>query len=234
MIRFKKVHMSFNGKTVLRDISFTIRTNECVSILGPSGAGKTTILRLITGSIYPDSGSIKVSELRTGYIFQEPRLLPWRTALDNVSLGLRAIGKSKAEANEIAAAWLDKLGLKGFEHYYPAQLSGGMQQRVSIGRALAIGPDLLILDEPFSHLDTELKDYLLTMMQELLAEYRPTVVYVTHDLLEALTIADRIFRLTTGSSIEEYDLSDREAIIHDYVFKYTKLNASQNTKVTIL
>jgi NitT/TauT family transport system ATP-binding protein len=234
MIRFEKVYMSFNGKTVLRDISFTIRTNECVSVLGPSGAGKTTILRLITGSIYPDSGSIKVSELRTGYIFQEPRLLPWRTALDNVSLGLRAIGKSKAEANEIATSWLDKLGLKGFEHYYPAQLSGGMQQRVSIGRALAIGPDLLILDEPFSHLDTELKDYLLTMMQELLAEYHPTVVYVTHDLLEALTIADRIFRLTTGSSIEEYDLSDREAIIHDYVFKYTKLNASQNTKVTIL
>jgi NitT/TauT family transport system ATP-binding protein len=217
MIRFSKVTKSFNGHTVLSDLSFSIESKECVSILGPSGVGKTTILRLITGAIAPNTGMVQVTESRVGYIFQEPRLLPWRTALKNVALGLRAIGRDKKEADAIAKEWMRRVGLKGFEQYYPAQLSGGMQQRVSISRALAIDPELLIMDEPFSHLDQELKDSLLEMMGELIADYRPTVIYVTHDLLEALRLADRIFKLSNNSVMEELNLDDREAIIQEYI-----------------
>ena len=138
MIRFANVNKSFNGHRVLCDLSFSIESKECASILGPSGVGKTTILRLITGAIAPDAGAVQVTESRVGYIFQEPRLLPWRTALENIALGLRAAGRDKKETGAIAGEWLQKLGLRGFEQHYPAQLSGGMQQRVSIGRALAI------------------------------------------------------------------------------------------------
>jgi NitT/TauT family transport system ATP-binding protein len=222
MISFVNVSKAFGGHSVLSDLSFSIESKKCASILGPSGVGKTTILRLITGAIAPDTGMVQVTESRVGYIFQEPRLLPWRTALENIALGLRATGRDKKEAGAIAGEWLQKLGLKGFEQHYPAQLSGGMQQRVSIGRALAIDPELLIMDEPFSHLDVELKDSLLEMMEGLIADCYPTVVYVTHDLLEALRLADRIFRLSTNSVMEELNLDDREAIIHKYVFRHTR------------
>jgi NitT/TauT family transport system ATP-binding protein len=221
MIRFADVTKSFNGHNVLRDLSFYIESKERVSILGPSGVGKTTILRLITGAIKPDAGAVQVTEKKVGYIFQEPRLLPWRTALENVALGLKASGRDKKDAGDIAGEWLRKLGLGGFEQYYPAQLSGGMQQRVSIGRALAIDPELLVMDEPFSHLDVELKDALLEMMEGLIADYRPMVVYVTHDLLEALRLADRIFKISPDSVMEELNLDDRESIIREYVFKHT-------------
>jgi NitT/TauT family transport system ATP-binding protein len=222
MIRFARVGKAFNGHNVLCDLSFNIESKECVSILGPSGVGKTTVLRLITGAIVPDTGEVQVTETRVGYIFQEPRLLPWRTALENIALVIRATGKGKREANPIAKDWMQRLGLKGFEQYYPAQLSGGMQQRVSIGRALAVDPELLIMDEPFSHLDVELKDSLLEMMEGLIADYRPTVVYVTHDLLEALRLADRVFRLSTNLIMEELNLKERESIVREYVLKYTR------------
>jgi NitT/TauT family transport system ATP-binding protein len=222
MISFVQVNKAFNGRRVLRDLSFHIESKACVGILGPSGVGKTTILRLITGAVAPDTGTVQVTETRIGYIFQEPRLLPWRTALENIALVVRATGKGTREAKTVAAEWMQRLGLKGFEQYYPAQLSGGMQQRVSIGRALAIDPELLVMDEPFSHLDMGLKESLLEMMEGLIADYRPTVAYVTHDLLEALRLADRIFRLSTGSNLEELNLDHREAVLYEYVFKHTR------------
>lgn len=203
MIRFQKVCKSYNGLTVLNNLSFEIERNTVVSIVGPSGIGKTTILRLISGSISPDVGTVEVSGKKTGYIFQDPRLLPWRTALDNIALGLIAERRSRDEARRTAAGWMKKLGLSGFEEYFPGELSGGMMQRVSIGRALAIEPDLLLMDEPFSNLNAELKKTLITMLESILEEYKATVIFVTHDTSEAVRISDKILNIQPGSRIEE-------------------------------
>ena len=231
MIRFSNVTKVFNGLTVLKNLSFEIETREFISLLGPSGIGKTTILRLITGAIKPDSGYVTVTESKIGYIFQEPRLLPWRTALENISLGLRAGGMDKKQAFSIALHWMEKLNLKGFENYYPAQLSGGMRQRVSIGRALAVEPDILLMDEPFSHLDMELKISLLTMLEDLFNEFPLTVVYVTHDLLEALRLSDRVLKMLPEYKIEKLNIDDREAIIHNFISEFIKTPAKTELEI---
>jgi NitT/TauT family transport system ATP-binding protein len=212
MIRFLDVSKSFGGRNVLDGLSFDIETNTVVSILGPSGVGKTTVLRLISGALRPDFGRVEVTGSKIGYIFQDPRLLPWRTAVENVSLGLRAEGIGKKEAEDVALGWMETLGLAGFEKYYPAQLSGGMMQRVSIGRALAIEPDILLMDEPFSNLNVELKESLLAMMEEILKEYRTTVVYVTHDPSEAVRLSDKILTIRPGSILQETNPRNRDAL----------------------
>jgi NitT/TauT family transport system ATP-binding protein len=220
MIKFTDVSKSFGGQEVLQGLTFDIGSGECVSLIGPSGVGKTTILRLITGAIAPDEGDVHVTESRIGYIYQEPRLLPWRNTLDNISLGVRAEGHDKKRARSVGQQWIARLELDGFEQHYPSQLSGGMQQRVAIGRALAIGPDLLIMDEPFSHLDTELKDTLLHITEELMKEGHPTVIHVTHDLVEALRLAERVFRLSDGAVMQELNLEEQDIILQDYVFRH--------------
>lgn len=222
MIKFLKVTKSFNGLKVLDGLSFNIKRDEIVNILGPSGIGKTTILRLIAGALQPDFGKVKVMSSKIGYIFQEPRLLPWKTAIKNMSLGLRAKGIGGKEAKDRAKEWIERLGLSGFEDYYPAQLSGGMMQRVSIGRALAIEPEILLMDEPFSNLDMKLKDSLLTMMENILKKSRITVVHVTHDLLEAVRLAERVFMLLPGYTLKELKLDDRETLIQDFLLGATK------------
>jgi NitT/TauT family transport system ATP-binding protein len=225
VIKFLKVTKSFNKLRVLGDLSFNIKRNEIVSIIGPSGIGKTTILRLIAGILKPDSGKIELMSSKIGYIFQEPRLLPWRSVIENISLGLRARGIGKKEARESAGGWVKKLNLSSFENYYPAQLSGGMMQRLSIGRALAIEPEILLMDEPFSNLDVKLKDSLLTMIENILREYQITVVYVTHDILEAVRLADRVFMLHPEHLLKELKLDDDGdgwGITKDFLSEVTK------------
>jgi len=217
MIEFENVGKAFNGRWILNDLSFRIAGDEIMGIIGPSGSGKTTILRLITGALKPDTGKVLVGSGKIGYVFQDPRLLLWRTAADNVALAMRAQGASKEEAQREAHAWMERLGLQGFEDYYPYQLSGGMMQRVSIGRALAIEPKILLLDEPFSNLDVELKDALLSITERLLGDYRVAVVHVTHDLIEALRLDDRIGRLVAGGGLEELSLHDREGMMHSFL-----------------
>lgn len=218
MIALDHVSKSFDSLRVVHDLDLTIQGGQIVGIVGPSGVGKTTILKLIAGIVEPDAGSVKITgEGTVGYVFQEPRLLPWRTAVDNVAVTLRALGRDKAEARAEAASWLERVGLKGFEHYHPAELSGGMAQRVSIARAFAVDPRILLLDEPFGNMDAALRQSLIDVLRGMIAERHITVVLVTHELTEALQLADRIVEITTEKRLRELDLSDRKAVAMEWL-----------------
>jgi NitT/TauT family transport system ATP-binding protein len=217
VITFENVSKSFDSLKIFHALSLHIAANEIVAVVGPSGSGKTTLLKMVTGIVQPDEGSISIADGAVGYVFQEPRLLPWRTALDNVAAGLRAQGVTKAEARRRAAGWLERVGLEGFENYHPAELSGGMAQRVSIARAFAVEPRILLLDEPFSNVDQTLKASLIAILQGVMKERRTTAIYVTHDLTEALRLADRIVELTPERRLRELDLSDRAAVARQWL-----------------
>lgn len=174
----------------MKEFDLTCAAGEVVSILGPSGCGKSTTLNLVAGLLTPDEGHVRRSATRLGYVFQEPRLIPWRTALENLLYVLDGADPAldRARAMEI----LEELGLGASAHSYPQQLSGGMRQRVSIGRAFVHQPELLLLDEPFSALDLELKRDLKTALTGLIERHKPAVLHVTHDPKEAAALADRI------------------------------------------
>ncbi len=217
VIDFEHVDKTFDSLKVIDDLSLSIKDAQIVGIVGPSGVGKTTILKLITGIVRPDKGTVSVGPGRVSYVFQEPRLLPWRTARDNVAVALRAMGMAKADAQDVATRWLRRVGLEGFAAYHPAELSGGMAQRVSIARAFAVEPSLLLLDEPFSNMDSTLKASLMDVLRDMIKERPVTVVYVTHDLTEALQLADRIVEITPDRSLRELDLRDRRALAMDWL-----------------
>jgi NitT/TauT family transport system ATP-binding protein len=223
MIRFEQVSKSFDSLNVLRDLSFGVSTGEILGVVGPSGVGKTVILKLIAGILTPDEGLVEVAPGVVGYVFQEPRLLPWRTALDNVAAPLRAGGMAVGEARLRATSWLALVDLAGFEQYHPSELSGGMAQRVSVARALAVEPAILLMDEPFTGMDATLKSSLIATLQQILRERRTTTLYVTHDLTEALQLADRIVELMPDKSLRELDLSDRAAVAWEWLAKFQPL-----------
>ena len=195
---------TLNGKplSVLKDLNLTIRSGESLAIVGASGSGKTTLLRILAGLEDADSGDVLIDGRRVSgvgneraVIFQEPRLLPWLTVIDNIGFGLETRGLSREEARFISQRYVDLVGLKGFETAYPRQLSGGMAQRVGIARALAVQPEILLLDEPLGALDAMTK---IGMQQELARIWKEedvTTVLVTHDLEEAIFLADRILIL---------------------------------------
>ena len=151
----------------------------------------------------PDSGNVNVESKKIGYIFQESYLIPWKTALGNLYFTLRAMGIEKKTYRDIAMNWLDKIELRGFEQHYPGQLSGGMRQRVAIARAFSIDPDILLMDEPFSALDSGLKEVMHSLMKEVLSERPTTVLYVSHNPNEVARIANRICTLTKDGRLEE-------------------------------
>jgi NitT/TauT family transport system ATP-binding protein len=217
VITLHEVSKSFDTLKVLHEVSLHVAADQIVGIVGPSGSGKTTILKLITGLLAPDSGTVTVAEGPMGYAFQEPRLLPWRTAQDNVAAPLRARGIKKPAARAAAARWLDRVELAGFERYHPAELSGGMAQRVSLARAFAVEPRILLMDEPFANVDVDLKGSLMTILESIIRERGTTMVYVTHELPEALRLADRIVELTPEHTLRELDLRDRAALALEWV-----------------
>ncbi len=221
MISLQNVSKSIGGRAVLKDVTLEVRDHETVAVLGASGSGKTTLLKLIAGTLKPDSGTIRVDSPKIGYIFQDNRLLPWRTAQDNIALPRRAAGKTREEARRRARSWMDRLGLQGFYDYYPRQLSGGMMQRVSIARAFALEPDIMLMDEPFSSLDASLADALLRDLKQVLSGYRATTVYVTHEFPEAVSMAGRIFQIRDGT-VEETSVPDRVAALTDYYNRLIK------------
>jgi NitT/TauT family transport system ATP-binding protein len=187
--------------TALADVALTVHKGEFVSFIGPSGCGKTTLLRIVADLEQPSAGTIRVngmspSEARLarayGYIFQAPALYPWRTVERNVTLPLEIMGLPAAERAERARRYLALVNLQGFERKFPWQLSGGMQQRVSIARALSFEPDLLLMDEPFGALDEITRDHLNEQLLRLWEMTGKTVIFVTHSIAEAVFLSTRI------------------------------------------
>jgi ABC-type nitrate/sulfonate/bicarbonate transport system ATPase subunit len=190
---------------VLHDVSFALSRDSFVSIVGPSGSGKTTLLDIVAGLLEPDSGTVLLDGIVTSaagrlgkaaYMHQRDLLLPWRTAVDNAALGLEVQGTARARARDAARRQFPAFGLQGFEDRYPAQLSGGMRQRVAFLRTMLTGQSLLLLDEPFGALDAMTRATSQAWLQSLLAGNPRTVLLVTHDVEEAIFLSDRILVLS--------------------------------------
>ena len=199
MITLKGIAKRFaNGTEALRDVSFSVAEGEFVSLLGPSGCGKSTALRLVAGLLEPDAGQIHFSQDRPeiGFVFQEPTLMPWADALTNVRLPLDLKHLARGEGNARAASALKRVGLAGFEHAYPRELSGGMKMRVSLARALAAQPKLLLLDEPFAALDEITRNALGDDLLRLWKEDGLTVLFVTHSVSESSFLSQRVLVMT--------------------------------------
>jgi NitT/TauT family transport system ATP-binding protein len=184
---------------VLEDVSLSIGKGEFCCFIGPSGCGKSTLLRVVDGLIPPGSGEVRIHGTPTrsprrdvGVVFQSFNLFPWRTVAENVALGLENRGIPRAERKERAGKWLHLVGLDGFEDFYPSQLSGGMQQRVGLARALAVEPDILLMDEPFGSVDAQTRLLMQGELMRIWAVDKKTVVFVTHDVEEALFLGDRV------------------------------------------
>jgi NitT/TauT family transport system ATP-binding protein len=181
----------------LDEVSLEIRPGEFFCLLGPSGCGKTTLLRMVAGLLRPSTGTIRIRhdtpsrELRA-MVFQDHSVFPWKTVLENTRLPLTLRGTPRRKADQLAAVWLKRLGLDGFQSAYPGALSGGMRQRVALARAFVVDPEILLMDEPFASLDAQLRLLLQEELLVLCEADRKTVVYVTHSIDEALLLGDRV------------------------------------------
>jgi NitT/TauT family transport system ATP-binding protein len=189
---------------VLQGITLAAAPGEFVAIVGPSGCGKTTLLQILDGLLRPTRGRVLVDGQPTispsrdrAVVFQDAALLPWRSTLANVAYGLECLKVRRPEAHAIARTWLRAVGLGGFEHHFPHELSGGMQQRVNLARALAVDPAILLMDEPFVSLDAQTRETMQTELLQLWGRTRKTVIFVTHLISEAIYLADRVVVLTS-------------------------------------
>ncbi len=199
------------GETTLR-----IRAGEFVSVVGPTGCGKSTLLNIGAGLLPPTSGTVKVFgqplsgiNTRAGYMFQTEALMPWRSAIDNVMVGLQYRGVPDDEARRQAQAWLERVGLSGFGDRYPHQLSGGMRKRTALAQVLALDPDIILMDEPFSALDIQTRQLMENEVLDLWAAKKKAVLFITHDLDEAIAMSDRVVVLSAGPATRpmgEFDI----------------------------
>jgi len=217
--------------TAIRDISLTVDAGDFVSVVGPSGCGKTTMLNTIAGFLAPTAGRIRVDGRAVsgpgpdrGVVFQSFALFPWRTVLDNVAFGPKMRGVPKAKRHEIAREYLALAGLSHAADRYPNELSGGMQQRVGVVRALANEPDVLLMDEPFAAVDAQTRMTLQEELTRIWGERRPTVLFITHDVNEAVFLANRVVVLSHGSVLDDIAIDlprprAWDALIEDAAFK---------------
>jgi len=201
-ITFEKISKSFGDYTAVEGIDLEISAGKFVSVVGPSGCGKSTLLNLAAGLMAPTQGSVSIFgapliglNSRAAYMFQQDALLPWKTALENVGLGLRFRGTfTEAKARE----WVDRVGLKAFADKFPSQLSGGMRKRVAMAQCWIVDPDILLMDEPFSALDIHTRMRMEGELLDLWTGSPKTVLFVTHDLEEALSLSDEVVVLSAG------------------------------------
>jgi len=206
-ITFDRVDLDLGGRRIIEQLSFNVPRGQFVCVVGPSGCGKTTLLRMVTGLVAPTSGSVRREGLtvkgparEVAVVFQDygKALLPWRTAAGNVALALEAIGMPKRQRASRVGELLSKVGLTAHAEKYPAQLSGGMQQRLQIARCLAQEPSILLMDEPFGALDAITRHGLQDEVAALVAATGVTVMFVTHDLEEAIYLGDRVISLKSN------------------------------------
>jgi NitT/TauT family transport system ATP-binding protein len=191
--------------TAIRDINMAVAPGEFVAVVGPTGSGKSTTLGLISGLERPSEGSVQVMgkpvqgiDQRIGYVFQADAVFPWKNVLNNVATGPRFRGQPKAQALEHARDWIARVGLSGFEDRYPHQLSGGMRKRVALAQTFINKPEILLMDEPFSALDVQTRTMMEDELLQLWSAHAASVVFVTHDLEEAISLADRVCVITSG------------------------------------
>jgi len=195
----KGVDKTFATLEVLRDIVITVREGEFIAIVGPSGCGKTTFLRIVAGLepatagvVEIDGATVRGPGIDRGFVFQTDNLLPWRTVLGNAMIGPEIAGAATREAQSRMIGLLKLVGLAGFEQYFPRQLSGGMRQRVNLARALAVDPKILLMDEPFAALDAQTREIMQTELIRIWDQGRKTVLFVTHQIDEAVFLSDRV------------------------------------------
>jgi NitT/TauT family transport system ATP-binding protein len=209
-IQFLDVDLRFlapNGKPLptLRRFNISVGQGEFIALVGPTGCGKSTTLNLITGLLRPSSGEVRLKgqpvdgiDPRVGFVFQADALFPWRTVIDNVVIGPMYRGVAKKAAYDQAQRWLASVGLTKFAGHYPHQLSGGMRKRVALAQTFINGPEILLMDEPFSALDVQTRVLMQDQLLKLWSSTQASVVFVTHDLEEAIALADRVYVLTAG------------------------------------
>ena len=230
MLEFRNVSFSFPGRRgpveVLHDVSFSCKEDEIVAVIGPSGCGKSTFLSLAVGLRKPTAGEVLVdgrpvkgADRRLGMLFQQTTLLPWRSVVENVELGLEIRGEPRAERRKRALALMQQYGLGGFERKYPHALSGGMQKRAALAQTLAIEPAVLLLDEPFAALDAQTRVVIENDVVKICRAGKRTMLLVTHDIAEAISMADRVVVLSrrpaTVKEVYEIPLSRKASSVAD-------------------
>jgi NitT/TauT family transport system ATP-binding protein len=198
-LELDRVRLSYTGTPVIDALSLAVRPGEILVLTGPSGCGKSTVLRALAGLLSPDDGRVLADGLPVtttsrdrGMVFQDNALLPWRTVRSNIELALRLRGEPRATRRAAAERWIEELGLTGFGNYLPKSLSGGMRQRVQLARGLAGAPRAVMMDEPFGALDTQTRAAMQRLLIDTWRTHPTTIVFVTHDVDEALTLGDRI------------------------------------------
>ena len=232
MITLSHVAKRFaNAVEALRDVSFSVAAGEFVSLLGPSGCGKSTALRIAAGLLAPDTGTVTRQSDDIGFVFQDPTLMPWADALTNARLPLDLKGISHADATHRAETALARVGLKGFERAYPRELSGGMKMRVSLARALAAQPKLLLLDEPFAALDEITRNALGDDLLRLWHEDGLTVLFVTHSVGESAFLSQRVLVMTPRPGTITADLALPAG--RDTRLSHTTIEAQRNISAAL-